>query len=334
MPRGIVDFHTHFYSTLYLTALEGAESTEVWRRAHDNRLICRWRGGVTLTVPQPHPGVNERLEMMDKLGIATQVLSIPAPSVDFLSPPEAANLSRQLNEGLANICRDHPSRFGALAAIPMRDTDLALTALEDGIQELRLDGIMVLTNIAGMPLDDDRLEPIWQAANDWRLLVYVHPTIPNDQNVDDYGLAMAVGFLGETTLGVSRLAYSGLFQRFPDIRWVFSHLGGTLPFILPRIDNYYRRHPEMKEVLHRAPSEYIREQIFDTASTHPPAIECAVQSLGAERLIFGSDYPHIEAGVAPFVDALRTIDAHDLGHSKWSDAVLSRGEILLAGDDI
>jgi aminocarboxymuconate-semialdehyde decarboxylase len=328
---GIIDMHVHFYTDTYLAAVETAPTTTVYRREHDGRFVCSWRSGVALTVPQPHPGVAQRLEMMDQAGIQTQVLSIPSPSTYFLEGETADILSRTVNEEFAELCRDHPDRFRALATVPMHQPTLALATLDHALDDLELSGIMILTNIDGTPLDDPRFEPFWEAANERGLLTYVHPTVPDAEHLDDFALAIGVGFLADTNLALARLSYSGVFERYPRIRWVFSHLGGTLPFMLPRLDNYYRQFPECRERAPRPPTEYIRMLTFDTASTHRPAIRCAVDTLGLDRLVFGSDFPHIPGGVGPYIDALDEVAASD---EEREHLFSGRARRLLAGDTV
>jgi aminocarboxymuconate-semialdehyde decarboxylase len=326
---GIIDLHVHYYTETYLRAVETAPSTDVYRREHDGRFVCSWRSGVSLTVPQPHPGVAERLEMMEGSGISTQVLSVPSPSTYFLEPDQADTLSRSVNEEFAEICRSHPDRFKALAAVPMQDPRRAVSVLDHALDELAMSGVMLLTNIDGVPLDHSSFEPFWEAANDRALLTYVHPTCPDAEHLDDYALAIGVGFFSDTNLALARLSYSGVFERYPRIRWVFSHLGGTLPFMLPRLDNYYRQFPECREKAPRPPTEYIGRLMFDTASSHRPAIRCAVDTVGLDRLVFGSDYPHVPGGVGPFVEVLEEVES-----SQHEELFSGRARRLLAGEAI
>ena len=326
IPDGVIDLHVHYYTKDYLAAVEEAPSIQVYRRPADGRFVATWRGGVALTVPQPHPGISERLEMMDEIGISTQVLSVPSPSVYFLGDEMADSLSRHVNEEFAEICREHPGRFRALATVTMQNPDLALSGLSFALDELRMDGIMILTNIDGVPLDDPRLEQFWEEANRRSLLVYVHPTVPEAGHMSDYALAIAVGFLADTNLAIARLTYSGVFERFPRIRWIFSHLGGTLPFMLPRLDNYHRQFPECREKAPRLPSDYIRGLLFDTASSHRPAVRCATETLGVDRLVFGSDYPHVPGGVGPYLAAL---DATGAFGFELEELVRGRAQKLL-----
>jgi len=325
----IVDMHVHYYTDEYLAAIESASSVTTYRRPADGRFVALWNNGVALTVPQPHPGISQRLEMMDELSIDTQVLSVPSPSSYFLEPRAATELSRRVNEEFAGIVADHPGRFEALAMLPFHDVDAAIDVATVALDELGHRGVMLLTSIDRTPLDDPEFERFWQFADERRMLVYLHPTIPDaGDSLSDHALGIAVGFFADTNLALARLAYSGVFERYPRIRWVISHLGGTLPFMLPRLDNYWRQFPAASERSPRPPSEYIRELVFDTATTHRPAIRCACDTLGADRLVFGSDFPHVHGGSGPFLTAADEVGA--TGEER--DRLLGgRADDLLAG---
>jgi aminocarboxymuconate-semialdehyde decarboxylase len=116
-----------------------------------------------------------------------------------------------------------------------------------------------------------------------------------------------MGFMADPLYAIGRLAYSGTIDRYPGISWIFSHLGGTLPFVLPRYDNYYKQFPENRAKIDRPPSEIIHDLYFDTCTMHPPALTCAIETLGAERLVFGSDYPHVPGGIDRFVTILESV---------------------------
>lgn len=322
---GVIDLHVHYYTDTYASAVASANTIQTYRR-QDGRLVAKWRSGVALTIVDPHPGPEQRIEMMDETGIQTQVLSVPSPNAYFLEPEPAGELARSVNTEFAEISRHYPDRFETLAMLPLQDVDRALATLEFALTELGMKGTMILTNINGVPLDDARYEPFWEAADELDLLVYVHPTVPDAEHHDTYALAIAVGFFSETTLTIARLAYGGVFERYPRIRWVFSHLGGTLPFMLPRLDSYWRQFEDCREHCPRPPTEYVRELTFDTASTHIPAIRCAADTLGWDRLVFGSDYPHVPGGTQPYIDVL---ESFDLGPEERADLLGIRARSLL-----
>jgi predicted TIM-barrel fold metal-dependent hydrolase len=324
----VVDMHTHYYTDGYLKAVEAASTTDVYRR-DDGRFVCRWQGGVALTVPQPHPGVSQRVEMMDELGITKQVLSVPSPNAHFLPTAEGRALADTVNEEFAEIVRDNPDRFDWLAMVPMQDIGEAIAASDLAIDALGAKGLHLLTNIVGTYLDDPSFEPFWSYADSRGLLVYVHPTVPEPtKSLEPHALAIAMGFFADTNLCVARLAYSGVFARYPSIRWVISHLGGTLPFMLPRLDSYWRQFPEANERCPAPPTSYIKSLVFDTASSHRPAITCAAETFGQERLVYGSDHPHVPGGSGPYLEALDVLSLAD----DERDAIMhGRADILLGG---
>ena len=326
----VIDLHVHYYTDAYVEAVKSSDRITTYRRG-DGRLVAKWRSGVALTVVDPHPGPEQRIEMMDDVGIEMQVLSVPSPNVYFLDAPEAEGLARSTNTEFAEIVRDHPRRFSSLAMIPMQDTDRALSVMDFSIDELGMAGIHILSNINGMPLDNPSLSPFWEAANERDLLVYVHPTVPDAPHLDTYSLSIAVGFFNETPLTVARLAYSGAFERWPRIRWVFSHLGGTLPMLLGRLDSYWRQFEDCREHAPRPPSEYARDLVFDTASKAGPALRAAAEVLGRDRLVFGTDYPHVPDGSAPYLEALAALE---LDEDAYAQVVGERARRLLAGSRI
>ena len=327
----IIDFHVHHYPAKYLDAIQVPGCGVDTYRREDGRLVGTWRGGVALTVPEVIPDANERLRVMDELSIDAQVISMPAPNVYFQTGQKALDLAQEVNDTFADFTVKHPERFLALAVLPMTDVDLALKELDRTLDDLDMRGVMLLTNIAGVALDDPVFEPFWQRANERGLLVYIHPGVPAEVGLaSDYALALGVMFLADTMLALSRLIYSGVFERYPKIRWVFSHLGGTTPMLVDRIEGYYKLFPECSENISQPPSEFLKRLYFDTVSRHRPAIRCAQDTFGIDRLVFDSDYPHIPAGPKPFLEALDALDAT----TEQMDQVLGlRAKRLLDGGE-
>jgi predicted TIM-barrel fold metal-dependent hydrolase len=169
----------------------------------------------------------------------------------------------------------------------------------------------VCTTIDRRPLDDPAFEGLWAELDRRSATVFVHPTTACcTDGIKEYALALGIDFLAETTLAVARLVYSGLLERHPGIRWIFAHLGGTIPFLIHRLDNYYRQFPECRANISRLPSEILSSVYFDTVTTHAPALRCALETFGASQLVFGTDYPHVPGGLEVFI---KTLDAAGLG---------------------
>lgn len=327
----IIDLHIHYYVQEYVDAILAAPSLDTYVR-DDGRIVALWRGGVAIAIPQPHPGIAQRLELMEQLGVDMQVLSVPSPSAYFVEGAEARRVAGVVNDGFADVVREHPDRFHGLAALPLQDVDDAVAELERATGELGLAGAMLLTNIDGELLDSPRLEPFWERASELGSLLYVHPTLPAvTQGLEDYGLSIALGFFAETNLALARLTFSGVFERYPGIRWVFCHAGGTTPFMLPRLDNYYEQFPQCRENISRPPSQILSELVYDTATTHVPALQCFCDTFGSDRLVFGSDYPHIPGGTAPYLRALEELGLPD---DERAEVLGGRAQRLLAGERI
>jgi predicted TIM-barrel fold metal-dependent hydrolase len=150
-------------------------------------------------------------------------------------------MARVINDGLAEVVRRHPRHFQALAMLPLIDTKLALRELERAIFELGLKGICMLTNVAGHTSDAGFLLPVYERAQALGVPIFIHPTTPvGGQVMKEWRLAIILGFEFDIMLSATRLAYSGILERYPELNFVIAHLGAGLPFLAGRIDRGYR----------------------------------------------------------------------------------------------
>ena len=164
---------------------------------------------------------------------------------------------------------------------------------------------MVTTTIDRRDLDSPQFAPLWAELSARKTVILVHPTTGRSTlGVRDYALALGLDFLAETTRCIARLVYSGTLEAYPGIRWIFSHLGGTTPFLIDRFDNYFQQFPECREKISRRPSEILRAVYFDTVTTHEPALRCALDTFDAGQFVFGTDYPHVPGGLDRFTATL------------------------------
>jgi aminocarboxymuconate-semialdehyde decarboxylase len=174
-----------------------------------------------------------------------------------------------------------------------------------------------------MQLDSPQFDPMWQLFSDQGTLVFVHPTTAcHRDDLREYALSMAVDNLAQTTLAISRLVYSGVLVRFPGIRWLFAHLGGVLPFLIHRLDNYHQQFSDNRRQSSALPSEILKGVYFDTVSTHPPAIRCAFETFPVSQFVFGTDFPHVPGGMERFTQALRDsgLGPEELAQVEWKTA--------------
>ena len=200
---------------------------------------------------------------------------------------EGADWARLYNE---HMCRDAagPTPLTALATVPLQDGALAALVLEEAL-DAGFKGAMIATQPKGVGgnLDDPSLDPFWELATARRAAIFLHPHyICGDERLADYDLVNAVGRLTDTTIAVARLLFSGHLTRFPGVRLVLSHAGGALPYALGRLKRNHAIHPDYAD-----PVEGFRRLYFDTVMFEPRALRFLCDTVGADKIMLGSDYP-------------------------------------------
>ncbi|HEX7231547.1 MAG TPA: amidohydrolase family protein, partial [Candidatus Binatia bacterium] len=258
-----------------------------------------YRGSHVMSLPPEQDNLAKRLTSMDEAGIEMAILSVGALNVGWADPDDAA-ASRFINDGLAAICREHPTRFRFVAVLPCAD-QTAMTQELDRALGMSAVGVGIATNVGDLPLDAPELRAFWREMSRRKLMVLVHPTSPCDGPQNDPGTFLAVGYPGETAMAATRLALAGVLEECPEVKIVWSHLGGSLAMILDRIDRGYRRFSNCPH----PPSYYLRRCYFDTACVHGPALECARATWGVNTLVFGTDVPHVSNAEKDTVAALK-----------------------------
>ncbi|MCE2532128.1 MAG: amidohydrolase [Acidimicrobiia bacterium] len=305
MSAGLIDVHSHHYPDSYLDACRRSDSGLEHYIRDDGRLVVLQDGAVAAAVPQPLPGMDHRLAMMDEVNSEVQVLSVSAPNVFRLPAGLRIPLTRDLNDEFEDLVGASGGRLRFFANLPLPDVDASLAELDRVLDRSGVVGAMLCTTVDRRTLDDPHLRPLWEELSRRRAVVFVHPTTACcTEGLRDFALSLALDFLAETTNAIGRLIYSGTFERYPQINWIFSHLGGTVPFVHHRFDNYAKQFPEAGRHITRLPSEQLRELFFDTASTHSAAMRCAFETFDIGQFVFGTDYPHVPGGMTAFVQAL------------------------------
>ena len=306
-----IDVHNHFYPTKFLKQLENVGSTvgitietDDWGRQiivqHGNRLV---------TITPPMNNVNKRIEDMDQSGFDMQILTLSAPSVDIFPVEIGETLAKVVNDEIAQVCQEDPDHFMAFATLPFIDPDRTVIELERCIDALGFKGACMGTNINGMGLDDQILYPFYERMADYDLPIHIHPRAPADKETyKDYRLVPMIGFEMELCIAVVRLIMGGVMERFPNLKFIVSHLGGALPYLAERIQNCYEAYPECQENISRPAKDYLKRFYYDTVSFFEPALMCAYSFLGAKRLILGSDYPHVIGDIREAVTSIEHLD--------------------------
>ena len=302
-----IDFHAHFYPEDYLKKLEASKGDVRIEKNEKGEKMILSMGAKAGPVTPDFFDIDVRLDRIKEHRVDMQILSAPHPGVDRFSPAESADMSRVINDGLAKVVRKYPKNFQALAMLPLIDTQLALKELDRVVLDLGLKGMCMLTNVAGKTSDSAFLLPVYERAQALGVPIFIHPTTPlGAQVMQEWRLAIILGFEFDVVLSATRLAYSGILERFPDLDFVISHLGAGIPFLAGRIDRGYHD-PTCGIKTKKPTSAYLKELYCDTVSFYQPALKMAYEFYGPERMILGSDFPLIIGdlpGAVPSIEAM------------------------------
>jgi len=230
-------------------------------------------------------------EAMERDGIEHAVLSVGIPGLDWAAPREGVSLSRQVNDELAGLCRPDPTRLSALAVLAMQAPAQAASELERAVG-LGLRGAIVYSNVAGRGLDEPEFRLLFEAAAALEVPIMIHPTYPlSAATMDAYALIPSLGFLVDSTTAVLRLVLDGVFERHPELKLYLTHAGALLPQLAGRIDYEASRAPGGMGALSAPPSEQLARLYTDAVCAWVPALRSALELVGRNRVMFGSDYP-------------------------------------------
>jgi aminocarboxymuconate-semialdehyde decarboxylase len=235
---------------------------------------------------------------MDALGIDLRVLSLSTPNVYEWQGAQQVEMTRHMNDVTAALVRKHPDRFAGLGSLPLDDIKESLKELDRITGELELCGVMIGSNVGGLPLNHAKFEPVWAKLDAMRLPVFEHPMFPANTQHEEFEMPLRIGFVFDTTAAAARLIYSGIFERYPNFPYILAHTGGALLMVLERLDNGYRLFPDCRKHISRLPSEYATKLYYDTCSFFGPALRMAHELVGADHLLWGSDDPFIGADTA------------------------------------
>ena len=304
----IVDFHSHYYPPSYVDALRAGEtSLEVTEDEAGNPVI-HYPGDYNVLVPG-HRELDARIEAMDGAGVDVQVLTMTTPGTHVEDPAVAADLASAANDDYAAAVEESGGRFAALATLPLNDPGASVRELERAMDELGLPGAMLFSNVNGVALADERYEPLYAAAADRGAVLYIHPTDPvGVEAMTEYGLMPLIGFTFDTTLAAAKLVFSGVVDRNPGIRWVLTHLGGAIPYLAERLDRGYRAFPQCRENIDRPPSDYLEDFWYDTVNFDQGCLALARGFAGTDRILAGSDYPHMIGSLDGMVEAVEGME--------------------------
>ena len=270
--------HAHYFDRAYVDLLESL--------GVDARIIPDARRAVSAAADN---GIAERLDVMDRSGVERQMLSMSAVTPYLDDVAAAVRGARFLNDQHAGLQRAHPQRFGFFATLPMPHVDASLAEIARAFDDLQAGGVTFTTSIRSRSLADPAFDAVFAELDRRAAVVFLHPAgfACESPTIEASGLAWPVGAPVEDAVCAMQLVRAGFPERYPRLKIIVPHLGGFLPFLRYRLDKTNSRRPGQDK-----PSTQWRKFWYDTANGEPAALRQAVDVYGADRILFGSDYPY------------------------------------------
>ena len=312
-----IDVHTHYYPEMFFEMIRDTPSDFSFAKDPTGRTIITHRGARFFGITQPMTDVDKRLEDMDRVGIDVEVVSLSTPNIFFADETRQPEVARELNNAYAELIARHPTRFKGFASIPMDDSKAAIAELHRAIDELKMNGVVLLSNIRGRALTSPIYRPFFEEANRMNLCIFLHPMIPtNSEPFTEYVLGPLVGFPFDTTLAVARMSFDGMLRDLPNIRWIIGHLGGAIPYLMERLDSGYRDFAECRVNIDEPPSTYLKRLHYDTVTFSAHNLRMARDLEGTDHMVMGSDYPHMLGSIERSVSSIQDLAIPDYEKQK------------------
>ena len=273
-----IDIHAHLWTDDYLNLTQSYGNTDTGTQRNKGAGMGKEE-------------IEKRFALMEANGVKMQVLSICPQAPSFDNKEHAVNAARKANDLYAEAVSRWPDKFLAFAAVPLPHVDEALKELDRALGQLKMVGATITTFIGNRSIADPAFAPFYEELNRRATVLYIHPSGNGVESpfISPFHLAWAIGAPIEDTVSIMHLIEAGIPQRYPKIKIVNSHLGGMIPMVLQRLDNISKwEHP-----LPEKPSITAKRMWYcSVGHGHPPALRAAVDSLGADRICLGTDFPY------------------------------------------
>ena len=302
-----IDVHAHHYPDKYIGC------------------VARLRGETNFRIRAPGAAVTleQRVDLLNQSGIRVQILSVGAQQPYGTDANEAIGAAKLGNDLYAEVCARHGGHFAAFAALPLPHRDPALAELARALDDLGMVGVNLGCSVAGRALDAPEFEPLFAELDRRGAVLFLHPVgCGCGTLLEGFDLNFPLGAPFEDTVAALRLILAGTVTRYPKIRIIVPHLGGTLPFLVERLDGSLAGRTQYK------PSEYLKRLWYDKVNGSDAALRCARDAFGADRLLLGTDFPHL-AGPR-FEQCVSYIEQSELAREE-KIAVLDRNAQSLLG---
>ncbi len=286
-----IDIHAHFYPERYLRLLaEEGEGLGVRVRREARGLVFHLPDGLLGPIDPLFTDLDLRLRAMNRRRVGVHVLSLTRPMVYWADGPLGLKLAQACNDAAAEAHRAFPDRFLGFATLPAQDPALALQELERAARLPGIRGVYLGTNINGKDLSQPELLPLFRRIEALGLPLFLHPLqVMGPERLRPFVLYNLLGFPFDTAVAAAHLVFGGVLDRCPRLRVCLPHAGGALPWVVGRMDRGHAIHPDCRGAYHK-PSWYLRRFLFDTISHDPGTLRYLIRTVGASRIMLGSDF--------------------------------------------
>ena len=315
-PLGI-DVHAHFFPERFFRAIEDGGLPSGGRIDRSNPVgpVIDIKGGRTAPLEPRYYDVPRRVASMNKQGVAVQALSLTAPMVYWAQGDFGRRLAREWNDSASEAHTAYPDRFVVCATLPMQEPALAMAELD---RAARLPGVRAVymgTNVNGRNLSDPAFFPVFHRCQELGLPVGLHPfNVNGAERLRDFYLTNLLGNPYDTGIAAAHLIFGGVLDRLPKLQVILPHAGGTFPYVWGRLQRGQKMRPEANKAAKKPVRAYLRRFTYDTISHDAGALRYLVDTVGADRVMLGTDF------------------CFDMGYERPLDIIRDRGVKLSRGE--
>ena len=280
---------------------------------------------LTISLKDQLENPDRRIADMEKMRLDLTVLSI-APTHFFynLDGEVAIGYTQRQNNRLAEIVRAYPGKFVGMATVPLQNVEAAAVEMERAVLDLNMKGVEVGSNIRGRYLGDPMFWPFYEKVASLDVPIFIHPfDVAGSERMIDFNLRNLIGNLLDTTIAAAHIIFSGVLDRFPDLKIILAHAGGHLPYTCGRLRHGFNVRPECKEFIQKSPLDYVKKFYFDTIAHDSESLRFLISRVGADHVLIGTDYPYDMGDMDPVrtVEELTELPADQVSKIMGENAV-------------
>ncbi|MCW2366449.1 aminocarboxymuconate-semialdehyde decarboxylase [Sphingobium sp. B7D2B] len=289
----VIDVHTHNFTPRWVEMLRKHPDADTSLLPTKPDETISYRGAPIVRLAPDMTDLDMRIAAMDKAGVDIAIISLTAPNVFWSTREVAIQTAREVNDDFAAAEKKYPGRIKWMASLPWQYPDAAIEELAR-VRGMGAAGLCLITNMVGMLPDNEHFHPVWKAVEESGLPAFIHPTVPmvdiKKWGVESFGLANTIGFTSDTALVYARFILTGFMDKFEGLKLIACHGGGTLPYLIARMDKMWEN-TTSRRLVNKPPSAYFRKFWYDAIVYDQPTLEFLVKQVGEDRVLYGSDYP-------------------------------------------